>query len=185
MQRTKVAVAAAGLGLAFGMAAAGPAGAQSTPSSATVRAIQTIRVVPNRYIQDGLRWNRDVYRIRSGGTLTVINGAAGEGPHTLSIVRRRDLPRTAGQINNCRICQVFERAHGANPESNAPPQFQYVENGVGQNTPPNVDRPGDSGVTGPGRRGERIRLKVTARRGTTLNFMCAIHPWMQARLVVG
>lgn len=185
MTRTKAAVAAAGLGLAVGMTAAGQASARSAPARATIKAVQTLKMKPNRYIQDGLRWDRDVYRVRSGGTVTVLNNAADEGPHTLSVVRRGDLPRTAAQAFNCRICRVFEKAHGAQPESDAPPQFLYVENGVGQATAPNVDRPGDSGVTGPGRKGEKITLKVTARRGTTLYFMCAIHPWMQARIAVG
>jgi hypothetical protein len=27
-------------------------------------------------------------------------------------------------------------------------------------------------------------IKVTAPAGTTLYFMCAVHPWMQAKLVV-
>ena len=77
---------------------------------------------------------------------------------------------------------VVRRPCGAGSE--APPKFQFLENGVGQNTPPNVDRPGDSGVTGEGKKGEFIDLKVTAPKGKTLYFMCLIHPWMQARLDV-
>jgi hypothetical protein len=56
---------------------------------------------------------------------------------------------------------------------------------VGQNTPPDVDRPGDSGVTGPGQKGESIDLHVIAKPGTTLHFMCLIHPQMQAKVIVG
>ena len=26
---------------------------------------------------------------------------------------------------------------------------------------------------------------MTAKKGTTLYFMCAIHPWMQAKVIVG
>jgi hypothetical protein len=40
-------------------------------------------------------------------------------------------------------------------------------------------------VTGAGKKGESIDLKVTAKKGTTLHFMCLIHPWMQAKVVVG
>ena len=61
---------------------------------------------------------------------------------------------------------------------------QFLEDGVGQNTPPNVDKPGDSGVTGKGKKGESITLTVTAPAGTKLYFMCLIHPWMQAELDV-
>ena len=33
--------------------------------------------------------------------------------------------------------------------------------------------------------GQEIGANVTAASGTTLHFLCAIHPWMQGRLVVG
>ena len=67
------------------------------------------------------------------------------------------------------------------------PRVVVVEprDGVGQDTPPNVDRPGDSGITGNGTKGESIDLKVTAAKGKTLYFMCLIHPWMQAVVKVG
>jgi hypothetical protein len=28
-------------------------------------------------------------------------------------------------------------------------------------------------------------VKVTAKKGTKLYFLCAIHPWMQAKIIVG
>ena len=58
------------------------------------------------------------------------------------------------------------------------------QNGVGQATPPSVDKPGDSGVTGKGKKGESIDLPVTAPAGTKLWMMCLIHPWMQAEIDV-
>jgi len=159
----------------------------SAPRRATIKVSQKLVMKPNRYIQDGLRWDKDVYHVRSGGTLHIVNTVATEGPHTFSVVKKSQLPRTARQVNNCRICAKIAQEHGVTDpnDPNAQPQFQYVENGTGQNTAPNVDRPGDSGVTGPGKRGESINLKVTAKKGTTLYFLCAIHPWMQAKVVVG
>jgi hypothetical protein len=32
--------------------------------------------------------------------------------------------------------------------------------------------------------GDEVTLPVTAKAGTTLTFLCAIHPWMQAKLKV-
>jgi hypothetical protein len=185
MRSHKLLAVGAGVALALtGTGIASGAG-HRPPSRATIKAIQHIKVKPNRWIQDGLRWNKDVYRVRSGGTLHVVNNAADEGPHTFTVVRRKDLPLTAKQILDCKICQTLGAAHGADPNGESPPQFPYLENGVGQNTPPNVDRPGDSGVTGSGQKGESIDLKVTAKKGTTLRFMCLIHPWMQAKVIVG
>ena len=58
------------------------------------------------------------------------------------------------------------------------------KNGVGSNKPPKVDQPGDPGLVG-GNRGNSISLKVTAKKGTTLRFICLFHPWMQAKVLVG
>jgi hypothetical protein len=171
--------------LAVGASSASVAAGGKAPKRATIKVKQKIVMKPNRYIQDGLRWNKDVYRVRHNGTLHVVNTAASEGPHTFTVVKKKDLPRNAAEAFDCKICNTLAAAHGADPNSDAPPTFQYLENGVGQNTPPNVDRPGDSGVTGPGQKGESIDLKVTAAKGKVLYFVCLIHPWMQARVRVG
>jgi hypothetical protein len=157
------------------------AGGSKSTDVTTIKAVtNTPKVAINRYIQDGLRWDKDTYSVKSGGTLHIVNDAADEGPHTFTVVLQKDEPKTGLQVVNCKICLALAKAHGANPNSDAPPKFPFLENGVGQKTPPSVDRPGDSGVTGPGKKGESIDLKVTAKPGTKLYFMCLIHPWMQA-----
>jgi hypothetical protein len=186
VKHRKLITAMAGLVVVAGAGGGAVAADSATaPARATIKVSQTFSMKPNRYVKDGLRWNQDLYRVRSGGTLHVINTVATEGPHTFSVVKRADLPRTGAAVNHCRICEKLGAAHGADPNSPEPPKFQYLENGVGQATPPNVDRPGDSGLTGAGKKGESIDLKVTARKGSTLYFMCLIHPWMQAKVVVG
>ena len=150
-----------------------------------VKAVSKLpNVVINRYIQDNLRWDKDVYKVPSGGTIHVVNLAADEGPHTFTIVAKKDAPRTGLGVVNCKICNVLAKAHGADPNGNAPPKFPFLENGVGQQTPPDIDKPGDSGVTGKGKKGESIDLPVTAAPGTKLYMMCLIHPWMQAEIDV-
>jgi hypothetical protein len=188
MQNPRLAAGAVGLCLAIGAAAAAAAIAADSaaaPKTVTITERDGLSMKPNRYLEDKLRWTRDVYRVRSGGTITVVNTVAKEGPHTFTVVRPSELPRTGRQLQHCTICARLARAHGATPGSSQPPKFQFLENGVGQNTPPNVDRPGDSGITGQGRRGEQISFTVTAKKGKTLYFMCLIHPWMQARVRVG
>jgi hypothetical protein len=161
------------------------AGGGTTTSVTTIKAVTSPPTMSvNRYIEDHLRWDKNVYKVKSGGTLHIVNVAADEGPHTFTVVRKKDAPRTGLQALNCKICLTLGKAHGANPNSDAPPKFQYLENGVGQKTAPNVDRPGDSGVTGPGKKGESIDLKVTAPAGTKLYFVCLVHPWMQAQVDV-
>ena len=173
------------VGMLVALAAMGAATATAAPRArVTVKSVTSFRFKPNRYIQDGLRWNRDVYAVRSGGTVHVVNGDGSEGPHTFTILRRKDVPKTIRTLFNCRACNELTRAHGANPESEDPPRFPFLENGVGQDTPPDVDRPGDSGLIGTGRKGDAVNFHVTARAGTTLYFICLIHPWMQAKLQV-
>lgn len=158
--------------------------AAAAPGKTTIKSTTSFRFKPNRYIQDGLRWARDAYVVRSGGTVRVVNGDGSEGPHTFTILKQKDVPKTVRTLFNCRACNALTRAHGADPNSEAPPRFPFLENGVGQQTPPDVDRPGDSGLIGRGRKGDFVDFHVTARRGTTLYFICLIHPWMQSKLQV-
>ena len=178
--------AAAGAAAALVVAGAALAGGQH--SAAGVTTIKAVQGPPkfqiNRFVEDTLRWDKDVYKVKSGGTLHIVNVAADEGPHTFTVLARKDEPRTLAKLFRCQICEKLAKAHGANPNSNAPPKFPFLENGVGQKTPPKVDRPGDSGVTGQGKKGESIDLTVTAPPGTKLKFICLIHPWMQAELDV-
>lgn len=167
------------------VAAGAVAGTGKRSAVTTVKAVSKPPAMQvNRYIQDNLRWNKDIYKVQSGGTIHVVNMAADEGPHTFTIVKKKDAPRTGLQILNCRICNALAKAHGADPESDAPPKFPFLEDGVGQQSPPNIDKPGDSGITGNGKKGESIDLPVTAAPGTKLWMMCLIHPWMQAEIDV-
>jgi plastocyanin len=186
MKHRRLVGAIAGMCLAVGVSGvAVAANTAAVPKSVTIKQSTSFKFVPNRFVQDGLRWNKDLYTVKSGGTITVVNTVASEGPHTFTVLKKKDLPKTPATLFNCKACNKLIAAHGADPNSEAPPKFPFLENGVGQATPPNVDRPGDSGVTGAGKKGEKISFKVTAKKGTTLYFMCLIHPWMQAKVQVG
>jgi hypothetical protein len=157
--------------------------APKAPSKATVKEAYSLKMKPNRYIQDGMRWNKDVYTIKKGGTLTLLGNKLQEGPHSLTIVKPSQLPKTAAQAFNCKVCNSLGEAHGADPNSEGPPKFQFLENGKGQNTAPALDRPGDSAIVGL-KKGEKLKFKVTAKAGKTLSFLCGFHPWMQAKIKV-
>ena len=88
--------------------------ATGTPAGATViKAVFGPSAVKiNRYAEDSARWNKDVYTVKSGGTLHIVNDAAGDGPHTFTVVTANELPRTVAQINNCAICNTLAKAHG-------------------------------------------------------------------------
>jgi uncharacterized cupredoxin-like copper-binding protein len=178
----------AAAGAVVASVAAGAALAAGQRSAAGVTTIKAVQGPPkfkiNRFVEDTLRWDKDRYTVKSGGTLHIVNMAAGEGPHTFTVLAAKDEPRTLAALFQCKICEKLGKAHGANPNSNAPPKYPFLENGVGQQKAPLVDRPGDSGITGKGKKGESIDLKVTAPAGTKLHFICLIHPWMQAEVDV-
>src|SRR5436190_1389084 len=180
MTRGKLALLACAVPCLAAVAATGAIAASGKQTSVTtIKAVsKTPQILVNRYIQDNLRWDKDTYTVASGGTIHVVNLAADEGPHTFTIVAKKDAPKTGLQVVNCRICFQLAKAHGADPNSDAPPKFPFLENGVGQQTPPTVDKPGDSGVTGKGKKGEHIDLTVSAPAGTKLWMICLIHPWM-------
>ncbi|MGC2374132.1 MAG: hypothetical protein WA484_09685 [Solirubrobacteraceae bacterium] len=135
---------------------------------------------PNAYIKDSVHFVAGTTTVRSGGTVTLTNSS--EDPHTLSIVKPSQLPRTLAQIENCKICGELSKAHGVNPEGpppSGPPPIPLVNVG-----PAGFDEPGDSIFVGPHGPGGQVSFKVTAPAGSTLNFMCIIHPWMRGRILV-
>lgn len=174
-------------GTALAVALGGGVAMAAAPKTTTIKEKSGTVYSINRFVQSKLRWSKDTYTVAHGGTLHIVANKLGEGPHTFTVVRKKDLPTTNKAINNClapgHICLKLAIAHGADPSSQGPPKFQFLENGVGQNTPPNLDRPGDSAIIFP-KKGFNVTLKVTAKRGTVLHFMCIIHPWMQATLQV-
>jgi uncharacterized cupredoxin-like copper-binding protein len=186
MRYRKLTAGTAGLSLAVACAVAGGATAAggAAPSKVVVKESYSLKMVANRYIQDGMRFDKDVYTVKAGGTVKLLMSAPQEGPHTLTVVAPKDVPKTAAQaFNGCNVCTKLAKAHGAEPGSERPPKFPFLENGVGQSTPSVLDRPGDSGVVEPAP-GSSVTFKVGAKSGTTLSFICIVHPWMQAKLRV-
>jgi hypothetical protein len=185
MKHSRLIAGVAGLAIAAaGTGAAVAAKQQPAPTSVTVKEKYSLKLKPNRYIQDGMRWAKDVYIVKSGGTVKVVLNKDQEGPHSFSVVRQKDLPKTGDEaFNHCKPCNTYSKAHGIDPNNEGPPQHQYVENGQGQDEPPNLNKPGDSGIVGPNK-GDTITFHVTAPAGKTLHFMCIFHPWMQAKVKV-
>lgn len=185
MTHRRLAAGAAGMAIVVaggGLAAVGASG--QAPDTAVVKQKFSLEMKPNRYIKDTMRFDKDVYTVKSGGTLKLVLNKPQEGPHTISLVKRSDLPKTAQEaFEGCKVCNALGKAHGADPNSDEPPKFQFVENGKGQKTASEFDRPGDSALTAP-KKGSSASVKVTAKPGTTRHILCIIHPWMQAKLAV-
>jgi plastocyanin len=173
-----VAAVLAAVSLALVGSALGAGG--SGPAKAKIVVKGSASFKPNAYIKDAVHFVSGTVVIRSGGTVTVTNDSP--DPHTLSIVKKSQLPRTIKQVENCSVCGAIAKSHGVNPEgppTEGPPPVPVVNAGAA-----GFNAPGDSIAIGPKGPGGHVTFKVTARPGTTLNFMCAVHPWMQGRFLV-
>ncbi|MGH2839523.1 MAG: cupredoxin domain-containing protein [Solirubrobacteraceae bacterium] len=163
--------------LAVAAAAVPAVGQAAVPTKPKVRILGGTSFVPNRYIKDKLRFNKDVYQVKSGATVT-LNNTKTEEPHTLSIAKKSDLPKKVSAFDTCfegGLCGQLFGAHGF-PEDDGPPTTPLVNAGKdGFNTR------GDSIVIGPK---DTATFQVTADKGRSLYFMCIIHPWMQAKFSV-
>jgi hypothetical protein len=119
--------------------------------------------------------------VRKGATvkLTRKDLSAGE-PHSLSFVKKSQLPKTNKAIDNCQnpghICFKIGVAHQFDPQTG------NVAKPVVDVNKPGVDGPGDSFYIAPKDKG--LSFKVTAKKGRTLYYVCAIHPWMQGSIKV-
>ena len=155
---------------------------------ATVKVSDHMKFVINRYVQDEMRFDPGTVTVKSGCKLTFRFATAGQSEsHSLTIVKQSDLPQTTAQMENCKICKQIASKHVAHPGHPAGPT-NPIAHWIVNAGKPGFDEPGDSVVVAeakgapPGHKS--VAVTVSARAGTTLYFMCGLHPWMQGKIVV-
>jgi plastocyanin len=139
----------------------------------SVRTLGDERVVPNAMVQATLRFTPGMIKVASGESVTWTHDDDTTAPHTVTIVEQFPEP-TLEAIFGCgspgEPCAVALAAHFANGFT------PVVEvGGAG------LDSPGDSLFFFDD---TSITATVTAPSGTTLKYLCAIHPWMQGEIDV-
>jgi plastocyanin len=137
---------------------------------------------PNKFLQIGFRFAPGTTTVRSGQRITFRNRTEGGEPHTVTIVRRSELPRTIDELFNCGAPGTpCELARGHVDENFNPIPGNEVIN-VGR---AGLNTRGDSLFLAPqGEDGDTITAKVSAQPGTNLFYLCAIHAWMQGKIEV-
>jgi plastocyanin len=157
---------------------------------ATVKVTDHEEFVVNRYAKDAMRFAPGTVSLKSGCDLTFEFATPDQDvPHSLSLVKRSELPATNAQMESCKVCKDIKAKHVADPTVPAGPKnpIQHWIVNVGK---PGLDVPGDSisifeakskGAP-PGH--QRVIIPVSAPAGTTLYFMCGLHAWMQGKIVV-
>jgi hypothetical protein len=180
-QRTLARVAVLALAAALAAVTVVPAGAdpaQDAQNTVTLNMIGGVKFKPNRFISDTVRFAEDVVNIRSGGRLTIRDKT--RQPHTLSLVKRSQVPRNVGQVDGCfgkGPCDDIAQDHGAvDPDTGEerPPTEPLVNKGA-----PGFNQPGDSVFIPPGK---KATVRVTGNKD--LHYICALHPWMLGRVNV-
>jgi plastocyanin len=120
------------------------------------------------------RFAPEVISVPSGSTVTFKHLDSGRDPHSITIVTdRRHLPHDF-EGANCKACQSADRGHFPNGK----PPVAVLNKGV-----PGLDEEGDSLLMRP-KRGASVSATISAPPGTTLYYVCIIHPWMQATIKV-
>jgi hypothetical protein len=127
--------------------------------------------------------------VHEGEELKIVNKTNPRqvGPHTFSLVEKGLLPKTAKQRQTCftpgHICLSIAEWHHFNPKTEKVSKPEVEVGPLGWSTMGSVKTEGDSWFSGEKPGGE-VDRKVTAKAGTTLYFMCAVHPWMQGSIKV-
>ena len=178
-------VAAPVAGLVVALLASGSAGAAETPASPTEKAVIDMVLKGKKLAFEG---PETVYE---GQELEIFNDTNPRqvGPHTFSLVEKGTLPKTKAAEKSCftpkHICMSIAKWHGFNPKTEKITINPVKAGPLGWSTMGNnKGKKGDSWFTGESKKGTHDIEKVTAKAGTTLYFICAVHPDMQGSIKV-
>jgi plastocyanin len=161
------------------------AGSVMAVSTTTVRTVGRGQVFkPNQFIAAFFRFTPQATTVTAGQRIRFADDDqdTDEG-HTATIVDQGDLPSSFAEGDACFAetgpCGQALAAH--DPDGDQQPPFNLVVN-KGR---PGLDTAGDSLLFGGDPKdNQSISARVTAAPGTTLYYLCALHPWMQGKITV-
>jgi plastocyanin len=136
-----VAAAACGSVAALG---SGSSGHASAPHVTILATDKGVTFKPNVFAQDNMAFSPGTVTVQSGGTITFeYDHTKTQEPHTLTIVKASDVPKTGDQVENCAACRRLAVGHLKNP--NAPPDNNNpIVRWVLDKGKPGLDTVGDS-----------------------------------------
>jgi hypothetical protein len=172
---------------AFAVAAAVPAMAAGGSGSASASASEGATILIKGSRKEPLRFITPK-TVVSGEDLTIVNDTNPKqiGPHTLSLVPESLWPETKAERKPCftpgHICMAIAKWHGVKGEDSPPTKNPAKAGKAGWDTEGTVSKTGDSWFTG--KANAEFAQEVSAAPGTTLHFICAVHPWMHGSVEV-
>jgi plastocyanin len=169
--RTRPLAAATAVAVAGALAAGGvaTAGAKGGP---VLDIVGKETVKPNHSYTNTWRFAPGQLTVKSGQTIKIVRHDKGQDPHTVTLTTKRNA-HPKGYMD-CKACNTAQQDH--QPDGPDSPPVPLVEKGAA-----GFDQPGDS-IALLDRKPQTI--KITAKKGTTLYFICALHPWMQGTIHV-
>ena len=160
----------------FGTALSALAIATTVGLAAADRGVRTLgdeKVVPNAMVQATLRFTPGMIKVASGESLTWTHDDNSTAPHTITVVEA---------FPEATLDAIFACGNPGQPCADAlAAHFAGGFNPVVEAGAPGLDAPGDSLFLFDD---ASVTATVSAPSGTTLKYLCAIHPWMQGEIVV-
>jgi plastocyanin len=134
-----------------------------------------------QFIKNNFRFQPKSISVTSGSVVRWVDNDESDAPHTVTIADPADLPSTIEELDACfapgGLCIETIEAH--DPGLDEEPPFTLVVNTGG----PGLDARGDS-LLFAGPFDEAVEAQITAPAGSTLAYLCVLHPWMQGSIKV-
>jgi plastocyanin len=166
------------------LTAAGAAFASQQPDNGDTITVETrgdTDFIANKLVFSTLAFYPGEIQVRQGDTISFVFADEALEPHTATVLNEEDMPNTIEEVFGCAPCNAINESHfpAEEPEGDAPPQDGAVK--VVNQGEQGFDTAGDSLLFF---QGETIETTVSAPPGTTLHYLCIIHPWMQGTITV-
>jgi plastocyanin len=180
MRKVGILMALGGLAAISSVGGGSAAAGQGTPRAAAAAPTVTLeggfQITPNESLTISFHFQPKNVTVERGRRVEFVDATDkfSREPHTVTIVRKRQVPSTVKEAFACfegGPCEAALKRHGRPPK-------RIVER---KGSRRGLDAPRDSRWISPG---ATIKPLITAPVGTKLHYLCAIHPWMQGTITV-
>lgn len=131
---------------------------------------------PNRYLSSTLHFDAGTIFVRPNERVTWVDSDKTGDPHSITVALKKNIPNTVDEIFACPICSLINNHLNDPNDPDSGVATLHVNKG-----PKGMQSQGDSLLLLPGK---KIGVRVKAKAGMRIHYLCAIHPWMQGTIRV-
>jgi plastocyanin len=158
----------------------GTGGVAQAQPAATVEILGGVTIVAEESLTVNFRFAPVEVTVASGEKVRWENNADLPEPHTVTLVKQSKLPQDLAGLEACygpgEPCSRALNKHG-------PRRDRKIVVEDDKDAEIGLDEPRDSRWI-EASAGSALTARISADAGQTLYYLCAIHPWMQGRIVV-